>query len=315
MRRGNCEYFASAMTVMCRLLNVRARLATGFLADEFDTKGGYYIVREHDAHAWTEVFTPSSGWVTFDATSGNRWVPRREGILAGIEDFWGRVQFYWYNRVVGYNATVQRELGERVAGQVVRFARAMETSIHAAREGVINLLVRGVVDTAMVQLSILIGSVAVVVEFLLVLRWRRARSSGAQEQASGGPAVGRVDLYFPVACRPCSPRAARARRSDDPRAGGRGKRKAQPARPDAHGTDRPVLPGPLGRGPPGPARHCLRTGAGRATPATAGGESRPTRLRKSLEMGPRQAKIPDAPHPGGRECWLRMAARLEFHSG
>ncbi|MFA6134257.1 MAG: transglutaminaseTgpA domain-containing protein [Phycisphaerae bacterium] len=183
MRRGNCEYFASAMTVMCRLLDVRARLVTGFLADEFDTKGGYYIVREHDAHAWTEVFTPSSGWVTFDATSGNRWVPRREGVLAGIEDFWGRVQFYWYNRVVGYNATVQRELGEQVAEQVVLFARAMEKSMHAAREGVINLLVRGVVDTAMVQLSILIGSVAVVVEFLLILRWRRRALQRRAEQA------------------------------------------------------------------------------------------------------------------------------------
>src|SRR5690606_6777235 len=34
-RRGHCEYFASAMTALCQMLGLEARLVTGFLASEW----------------------------------------------------------------------------------------------------------------------------------------------------------------------------------------------------------------------------------------------------------------------------------------
>ena len=57
-RSGNCEYFASAMTVMLRAEGIPARYATGFLPGEFNDVGGDYIVRSSDAHTWVEAYFP-----------------------------------------------------------------------------------------------------------------------------------------------------------------------------------------------------------------------------------------------------------------
>ena len=65
-RRGHCEYFASAMTLMARASGFPARLVTGYRIAEYNSLGDYYIVRERHAHAWSEIFLPERGWVTFD---------------------------------------------------------------------------------------------------------------------------------------------------------------------------------------------------------------------------------------------------------
>src|SRR5207249_944866 len=67
-KTGYCEHYASAMVVLLRTLGIPARLATGFLAGEWNDFGHYYTVRQRDAHAWVEVYFPLSGWITFDPT-------------------------------------------------------------------------------------------------------------------------------------------------------------------------------------------------------------------------------------------------------
>src|SRR5581483_6776016 len=65
-RRGHCEYFASALTLMLRYRGIPARIVTGFLSREWNKRGGYYIVRMKHAHAWVEYLVPGSGWVEID---------------------------------------------------------------------------------------------------------------------------------------------------------------------------------------------------------------------------------------------------------
>ncbi len=69
-KEGYCDSFAAAMTMLCRYAGVPARLATGFIAGDYDPASHTYTVREKHRHAWTEVFFPRIGWVTFDATEG-----------------------------------------------------------------------------------------------------------------------------------------------------------------------------------------------------------------------------------------------------
>lgn len=69
-RRGACDLFASAMTIMCRLDGLPARVATGFNRGEYDASEQAYIVRGLDAHAWSEVYFPGYGWVPFDLVAG-----------------------------------------------------------------------------------------------------------------------------------------------------------------------------------------------------------------------------------------------------
>ena len=71
---GYCEAFASAMAVLCRELNIPARLATGFATGTPSTGQSedgetIWTLRERDLHAWTEVYFPRYGWITFDPTS------------------------------------------------------------------------------------------------------------------------------------------------------------------------------------------------------------------------------------------------------
>ena len=65
-REGYCTYFASAMTVMCRMLGLPARYVEGYVAEP-DAEG-HALVTGMNAHAWTEVYFSGFGWLTFDAT-------------------------------------------------------------------------------------------------------------------------------------------------------------------------------------------------------------------------------------------------------
>jgi len=104
-KRGHCEYFAGAMTLMCQSLNIPARLVVGFRCapEDFNTMGDYFVVKQSDAHAWCEVFTGQK-WETFDPTSGR-------GVDAGganayvtmVKQFVDYLEFKWAVSVVAYD--------------------------------------------------------------------------------------------------------------------------------------------------------------------------------------------------------------------
>ena len=66
---GWCEQIASSLVVLLRLNHVPARLAIGFVPGQRNAITQRYEVRERDAHAWTEVWFPTVGWVPFDPTA------------------------------------------------------------------------------------------------------------------------------------------------------------------------------------------------------------------------------------------------------
>lgn len=68
-RRGYCEYYASAMTVMLRALGIPAKTVVGYFPAEFDAEAGGYLYRQENAHAWTEAWFPDYGWIRFEPTS------------------------------------------------------------------------------------------------------------------------------------------------------------------------------------------------------------------------------------------------------
>ena len=65
-KAGYCTYFASAMTVMCRMAGLPARYVEGYVA--YPDGEGLAVVTGKEGHAWTEVYFRGFGWVTFDAT-------------------------------------------------------------------------------------------------------------------------------------------------------------------------------------------------------------------------------------------------------
>ena len=65
-KEGYCTYFASAMTVLCRMAGLPARYVEGYLAEP-DSQGEA-LVTGLNGHAWTEVYFKGFGWIPFDAT-------------------------------------------------------------------------------------------------------------------------------------------------------------------------------------------------------------------------------------------------------
>ena len=62
---GICNNFASAATMIYRYMGIPARFVVGFGATG---NGGTTTVTTNEAHAWTEVYLQSIGWVMVDAT-------------------------------------------------------------------------------------------------------------------------------------------------------------------------------------------------------------------------------------------------------
>ncbi|MBK8047678.1 MAG: transglutaminase domain-containing protein [Anaerolineales bacterium] len=70
IREGYCDYYATAMAMMLRVVGVPARAVSGYAEGIYDEENGVYFVTERDAHTWVEVFFPEYGWIEFEPTAG-----------------------------------------------------------------------------------------------------------------------------------------------------------------------------------------------------------------------------------------------------
>jgi transglutaminase-like putative cysteine protease len=87
--KGHCEYFASATVLLARAVGVPARVAVGYRVAEENALGGYYVVREKNAHAWAEVYLADKGFVTVDATPGGELeqnAPHHSSMVRAVVD-------------------------------------------------------------------------------------------------------------------------------------------------------------------------------------------------------------------------------------
>jgi transglutaminase-like putative cysteine protease len=134
-REGFCEYYASAFAFLMRAGGIPVRLVAGYLGGEVNPYGDYLIVRQSDAHVWTEVFTGGTAWQRIDPTvavaparlsrsltadafsqnvaagadSGARFSPHFVKVLADLSDL---INNRWNNWVLGYSRSDQIQLFE-----------------------------------------------------------------------------------------------------------------------------------------------------------------------------------------------------------
>jgi len=112
-KKGHCEYFASAMTVMLRTAGIPARLATGFQSGVYNPITDFWLVRASDAHAWVEAWIPGRGWTTFDPTPPdlNRSI---SGLLTKLGLYLDAAGTFWQDWVVSYDIGRQGTLADRL---------------------------------------------------------------------------------------------------------------------------------------------------------------------------------------------------------
>jgi len=113
VRRGNCEYFASSMAVMLRMMDIPARLVGGYRGGYYNEVAGYYAVPQKSAHVWVEAHIDGQGWVRFDPTP-----PSAETYSAALERSFAlkmrmlmdSVQYAWNAFVISYDFEKQMRL-------------------------------------------------------------------------------------------------------------------------------------------------------------------------------------------------------------
>lgn len=126
-KEGYCEHFASTFAVMMRNAGVPTRVVTGYQGGEFNRIGAYWLIRNSDAHAWTEVWLEDRGWVRIDPTSAVAPERIRSGLTSltpppGMFLRWGKplwdiadaLRRGWNFVVVDFDAARQRALFSRL---------------------------------------------------------------------------------------------------------------------------------------------------------------------------------------------------------
>jgi transglutaminase-like putative cysteine protease len=120
-RQGFCGHYASAFATMMRAAGIPARVVGGYQGGEWNPVGGYLIVRQSHAHAWTEVWLPRSGWTRIDPTAAiaperiergiQPALPAGELLGGGLMQesaLWFRARMIWDNAAANWNDWVVR---------------------------------------------------------------------------------------------------------------------------------------------------------------------------------------------------------------
>lgn len=115
-KAGHCEYFSTAMAILVRSLGIPARNVTGFVGADYNPYGGYYAVRNGNAHSWVEVFADGR-WITFDPTPASGQVfAARSGFMVKMRQMLDAMRVRWAEYVVEYNVRDQAQALRRLAG-------------------------------------------------------------------------------------------------------------------------------------------------------------------------------------------------------
>ncbi len=112
-KKGYCEYFASAMTVMLRTLGIPSRMVTGFQSGVYNPMTGWQVVRASDAHSWVEAWISGRGWTTFDPTPADP-AAAGEGVEARLYLYFDAADQFWQEWVLSYDLERQIVLAARM---------------------------------------------------------------------------------------------------------------------------------------------------------------------------------------------------------
>ena len=126
-RRGFCEHYAGSFALLMRAAGIPARVVTGYQGGEYNRVGNYLIVRQSDAHAWTEIWIENRGWIRVDPTAAvspdriekgldnalseedsSFRIQNRNPIFGNLLYSWDNLQHSWNDWVINYDQRKQQ---------------------------------------------------------------------------------------------------------------------------------------------------------------------------------------------------------------
>ncbi len=136
-QNGFCEHYASNLTFIARAAGIPARIVIGYQGGEKNPYSGNWVVRQANAHAWTEIWLQGQGWkridptaaihpsrveqdaargyrqrdLFFDASDFGEWFVDK-GWLHDFRQMWEAVNNSWQKWVIEFNQESQSDLME-----------------------------------------------------------------------------------------------------------------------------------------------------------------------------------------------------------
>ena len=103
---GTCQHYSTAMVFLLRCMGIPSRVVNGYIMNEWNETGGFFTVRQSNAHAWVEVFFPKSGWIPFDPTPADDSAEPSK-----IKQIWDKImevyEGYWFNYIYSFDQNTQ----------------------------------------------------------------------------------------------------------------------------------------------------------------------------------------------------------------
>lgn len=110
-KRGHCEYYATALALMLRAVDIPTRLVSGFKGGTLNSITKSFDVEQRHAHAWVEAYVEDE-WITLDATPA---APRNESVeslnpgIPTIRDLLSVIRDIWNTHIINMNLGAQRD--------------------------------------------------------------------------------------------------------------------------------------------------------------------------------------------------------------
>jgi transglutaminase-like putative cysteine protease len=132
-RRGFCEHYAGAFVYLMRAAGIPAHVVIGYQGGTQNPLDEYYVIRQQEAHAWAEVWTPGRGWSRVDPTGAVDPARVEEGLdgalpnedlagsiyqrypwLGAVRNGWDALDSGWDKWVLAYGPDLQAKFFSKV---------------------------------------------------------------------------------------------------------------------------------------------------------------------------------------------------------
>ena len=118
-KAGHCEYFASALALLLRSVNIQSRIVNGFKGGDWNDLTETLNVRQKHAYSWVEAYigrtSPNNEpvWITLDPTpvqERQRSIAQVGGLAGNFRPLTDSIRHIWVFYVVGYDRDRQDRL-------------------------------------------------------------------------------------------------------------------------------------------------------------------------------------------------------------
>ncbi len=117
-KKGHCEYFASALALLLRSIDIPARMVNGFKGGDWNNLTQSMYVRQKHAHSWVEAYVGLDRkdrplWITLDATpvmDRDESVAQVGGVSSSFRPITDLIRYVWVFYILGYDSSRQNRL-------------------------------------------------------------------------------------------------------------------------------------------------------------------------------------------------------------